>query len=169
MYSSWQRTLRQLRQNRAFSLLVIVTLTIAIATSVFSLFDAVFLRPFPYSKSDELVCVRTYKQQLANSFSGASVYDFWDWQKTSQSFTSLAAYSSFHSNLVGSGEPLVIWTTATTPELFATLRIEPAFGRLFSSSENQYRGDVRKIVLSDSLWRQLSSNRAKELRSRREA
>jgi putative ABC transport system permease protein len=165
MYSSWQRILRQLRQHRGFSLLVIVTLalTIAIATSVFSLFDAVFLRPFPYSKPDELLRVRTYKQQLANLLSGASVYDFWDWQKTSQSFTSLAAYSSFHSNLAGSGEPLVIRTTATTPELFATLRIEPAFGRLFSSSENQYRGDVRKIVLSDSLWRQLSSNRAKSL------
>jgi putative ABC transport system permease protein len=165
MRSLLRKLTKQLGQHTVFSSLVVFTLasTIAIATSVFSLFDAVFLRPFPYLNPSELVRIRTHKQQLANSVSGASVYDFWDWQKTSQSFTSLAAYSSFHSNLAGAGESLVIRTTATTPELFAVLNVQPMLGRLFTHSQDEYRGDVRKVVLSYGLWRQLFTSKSSAL------
>ncbi len=88
MQRTWEKAIRQLSQLAGFSTLVVFTLafTIGIATAVFSLFDAVLLRPFPYPRPNELVRVRTYKQQIASTTSDASVYDFWDWQKTNRSF-----------------------------------------------------------------------------------
>ncbi len=147
---------RQFTQQLGFTAVVVLTLalTIGIATTVFSLFDAVFLRPFPYPNAQQLVRVRTYKPQVANSTSGASVYDFWDWQKLNSSFTSLAAYSSFTNNLTGSGEAQVVRTTSTSPALFALLGVRPVFGRTFTDSENVFHGDVRKVVVSYGFWQQ---------------
>ena len=111
---------RQFVQKPGFSATVVLTLalTIGISTAVFSLFDAVLLRPFPYPEPEQLVRVRTYKQQLANGAASASVYDFEDWQKLNRSFAGLAAYVSFTDNLTGTGEAQVVRTTSTTPELF---------------------------------------------------
>ena len=133
------------------------------AGAVFSLFDAALLRPFPYRQPKELIRVETYNQQIANSLSDASVHDFWDWRKLNRSFKGLAAYTSFHNNLTGLGEPQVIVTTATSPELFALLNTHSMLGRTFTSSENEYRGDVRKVVLSYGLWQGLFSGDPKVL------
>src|ERR1700722_1946931 len=155
MQRTWEKAIRELSQHAGFSTLVVLTLafTIGITTAVFSLFDAVLLRPFTYPRPNELVRVRTYKQQTAGTTSGASVYDFWDWQKTNRTFTGLAAYASFHNNLTGTGETQVVRTTAASHELFALLDTQPMLGRSFTRSEDEYHGDVRKLVLSYGLWR----------------
>ena len=146
---------RQLTRQPGFTAVVVLTLaiTIGIATTVFSLFDAVFLRPFPYPNAQQLVRVRTYKPQMGSSTSDASVYDFWDWQKLNASFTGLAAYSSFTSDLTGSGEAQVVRTTSTSPALFTLLDVRPMLGRTFTDAENVFHGDVRKVVVSYGFWR----------------
>ncbi len=148
---------RQFAQHPGFSTIVVLTLalTTGIASTVFSLFDAILLRPLPYPNSQRLVRVLTYKHQIANSSSDASVPDFRDWQKLNRSFTALAAYVSFANNLTGSGQAQVVRTTATSPDLFDLLATRPFLGRTFGRSEDIYQGDVRKVVLSYTLWRRL--------------
>ncbi len=140
--------------------MITLALTIGMATTVFSLFDAVLLRPFPYPHPDRLLRVRTYTRQIVNSTSDASVYDFWDWQKLNRSFSGLAAYSSFTNDLTGLGEARVVRTTSTSPELFDLLGARPFLGRTFTHSEDTYRGDVRKLVLSYGLWQHLFAGRS---------
>ncbi len=153
----WGKAAKQFAQHPGFSTVVLVTLalTIGIATAVFSLFDAVFLRSFPYPSAEQLVRVGTYWKGGPASGSGASIYDFWDWQRLNQDFVSLAAYVSFNNNLTDSRGTQVIRTTATSPELFKVLGIAPVLGRTFARSEDEYRGDVRKVVLSHTLCAQL--------------
>jgi hypothetical protein len=133
-------TARDLTERR--SVVLTLAFTIGIATAVFSLFDAVFLRPFPYPNANRLVRVRTYRQQGVSSPSGASVYDFRDWQKLNRSFLSLASYVSFNSNLTGTREAQVVRTTATSPELFKLLGIPGLLGRTFTKSEDEYRAGL---------------------------
>jgi len=153
----WKRAVMQFAQHPGFSTVVVLTLglTIGIATAVFSLFDAVFLRPFPYPDAQQLVRVQTYRQQGVSIANGASVYDFWDWQKFNRSFLSLAAYVSFNNNLTGAREAQIVRTAATSPELFKLLGTQPLLGRTFTKSEDEYHGDVRKAVLSYGLWERL--------------
>ena len=153
-----KKAIRQLTQNPGFSTVVVLTLalSIGIATTVFSLFDAVLLRPFPYPNAKQIVRIHTYKQQFGNSASDASIYDFWDWQKRNRSFERLAAYVSVHTNLTGSSEAAqVLRITATSPELFKVLGTRPLLGRTFTRAENEFHGDVRKVVLSYGLWQRL--------------
>ena len=153
-----KRAIRQLTLYPGFSAVVVLTLalSIGIATTVFSLFDAVLLRPFPYPNAEQIVRIHTYKQQFGNYASEASIYDFWDWKKRNRTFEGLAAYVSVHTTLTGSSEAAqVLRTTATSPELFKVLGTQPLLGRTFTRAENEFNGDVRKVVLSYGLWQGL--------------
>lgn len=152
----WVKISRQFVANPAFSVVVILTLalTIGAATTVFSLFDAVLLRPFPYRNPQKLFRIRTSQPKIANSTREVSLYDFWDYRDRNKSFSKLAAYTSFANNLTGRGPTRSVRMTFTTPELFEILGVAPAFGQLFTLSDDQYNGDVRKVLLSYELWRQ---------------
>jgi putative ABC transport system permease protein len=92
-----RNALGQLTNKPSFSAVVIVTLglTIGAATTVFSLLDAVLLRPFPYPHPEQLVRVRTAQVGLENSVSDASLPDFWDHRDRNTSFSRIATYISF--------------------------------------------------------------------------
>ncbi|HMD95804.1 MAG TPA: ABC transporter permease [Terriglobia bacterium] len=135
--------LRMLAKNPGFTAVAILTLALGIGgnVAVFSLLDAVLLRPLPYPQPDRLF-------RLFPAHMEASSYpDFRDWQRQSRTFESMAAYEELPINLTGTTEPERLDGSAITPGFFATLGIRPVLGREFSGDEDEH-----VAMLSYQLW-----------------
>jgi putative ABC transport system permease protein len=119
---------------------------------MFSVINAVLLRPLPFPSPDALVAVSGVDQRrAAGSVSlSASWPDFFDWRSKSTSFEHLSAYRDGSFTLAGGGRPLHITGAVVSSELFSTLGTQPVLGRGFRL-EDESGGDV--VVISDSLWR----------------
>jgi len=100
-----RQSIRSLSSKPGFSTIVIGTLGLAIgaATTVFSLFDAVLLRPFPYRDADQIVRIKMVQPDLKESEVDVSIPDFWDWRRDAKSFEKLAAHVTFPSSLTADG------------------------------------------------------------------
>jgi predicted permease len=148
---------RQMVRRPGFSVLVVATLGLSMgaATAVFSLFDAILLRPFPFAEPDRLVRVRTYRAGAAEDLADFSIDDFQDWQRTSSTVSDSAAWFSFANNLTGMGPARAVRMAFTTPELFGLLGVAPDLGRAFTARENVIGGDVRQALIGHALWQEL--------------
>ena len=153
----FRQTARQIGAKPSFTALVVLTLglTIGAAATVFSLFDAVLLRPFPFPEPDRLVRLRTHEPGVTGTLSDASLYDFQDWQRRSRQFAGMAAFVSFNNNLTGQGPARSVRMTFATPELFTLLGAKPVLGRVYTTREDEYGGDVRKVVLGYGVWQEV--------------
>ncbi|MBK9170495.1 MAG: ABC transporter permease [Bryobacterales bacterium] len=147
--------LRSLRRQALVSTLVVITIGLGVgtATAVYSLVDALLLRPFPYPDPDRLVRMQCSQTEGANETMGASLPDLEDWRREQRTLTALAAYGQFDNNLTDGGVTQSIKMTFTTPELFALLGADPILGRTFTQDEDREGGDVRQLVLGYELWR----------------
>jgi putative ABC transport system permease protein len=139
--------LRLIRRNPAFSAIAILTLGLAIGgnTLVFSLVDAVVLRPLPFADPGRLMMLWTVESESQRAMN-SSYPDFRDWQGQSRTFEAMAAFALPSYNLTGAAEPERVDALAATPGLFHLLGIEPAVGRSFTA------GEGRVALLSHSLW-----------------
>jgi putative ABC transport system permease protein len=146
--------LRQWRTRPLFAVLVTATigLSLGLATTAFTLFDAILLRPLPYTDSDRLVRVYTFAAEAPQSLHGASLLDFEDWQQRVGGLTSMAAWLTQQTHLTGQGPARLVRTTFATPQLFEALGVQPILGRVFRDDENVHGGDLRKVVLGYRLW-----------------
>jgi len=135
--------LKMLRRNPGFTLVAVLTLALGTGatTAVFSVVNAVLLRPLQYRDPDRLVLVPN-----------ASGHDFLRWRDQSKAFESMAAFDFGTADLTGSGEPERLATATVSTELFATLGVAPALGRAFTPEEDREGGE-QVVVLSDSFWR----------------
>src|SRR5215475_14316675 len=135
--------LKMLRRNPGFTVVAVLTLALGIGanTAIFSVVDAVLLRPLPYRDPDRLVLV-PYARGL----------DFLRWRDQSKAFESIAAFYFGTADFTGSGEPERLAVAWFSTELFATLGVAPALGRAFTTEEDRVGGEP-VVVLSDSLWR----------------
>lgn len=155
--------LRQLRRSSGFAAIVIATLTLGIAatTILFSLVDAVLLRPLPFPDADKLVSLQTLERVDAPDNSrGAGVVpndtsypNFYDWRSLNKSFISMAAYQT-------GGVVFAAQTGAAAQRIngaevsagfFATLGVLPELGRDFQHADEQ--AGTRTVVLSHDFWR----------------
>ena len=136
----------------AFSLLAILTLGLAIGanSAVFSVINAVLLRPLPYEKPEQLVRVFGTQPQLAEAPTAPA--NFLDWQEQNQSFERIATFVGQGFNLVGGDKPERVRGMRVSAELFQLLGVQPALGRAFHTEEDQV-GRNRVVVLSDQFWR----------------
>lgn len=152
-----KQTWRQALQRPGFTIIVVLTLalTIGASTAIFSLFDAVLLRPLPYPSPEQLVRIRTHEPLVAGTVTDASLYDFRDWQEQARTFQGMSAYVTYGNNLTGAGPAQSVRMTFVTPGIFDLLGVKPVIGRTFTKAEDQLGGDVRKVVLSYALWQQL--------------
>jgi putative ABC transport system permease protein len=146
--------LRYLRRNPVITIVATITLAIGIggATTVFSVVDAVLLRPLPFVDADRVVRVdEVTPDGAAFSFSDPNYLDL---QAQSRAFAHLAAYRVPGRVTLGDGgEPFrqtVVPTAATIVDVLGT---RPALGRFFSSAEDRHDAGERPLVLSDALWR----------------
>jgi predicted permease len=123
--------------------LAALALGIGTNTAIFSLMDAVVLRPLPYPHPDRLMSVYATDKGRANNTSWPM---FRDWQEQTRVFERLAAYNDDSANLTGSGEPLRVRAAGISPETFSMLGISPLVGALDSRTQT--------VALSYGFWMQ---------------
>ena len=146
--------MRMLRKNPAFSGIAVLALALGIGanTAMFSVIEAVVLRPLPYSNPNDLVRVASTWQRggITTPYS-SSPPDFFDWRDQNRSFSSMFAYRTGEYALTGHGEAKRVRTVMATAGIFSTLQAHPALGREFLTEENR-KGADHVVVLSYGLW-----------------
>jgi putative ABC transport system permease protein len=142
---------RMLVKSPGFTLVAILTLALGIGvnTAIFSVLNAVLLRPLPFKNSSQLVVMRETYKNVGNV--SVSYPDFLDWRQQAHSFSAMAAIENRGFNLSGVAQPENIGGYAVSPNLLALLGVHPVLGRDFLPSE-QNQGTAPVILLSYQLW-----------------
>ena len=146
--------LRTLARNPGFATVISLTLAVGIGltTAVFSVVNAVLLRPLPYADGERIVLVRETFRQIGN----ASVGHFYDWTEHSTVFEHTAATQGVTFNLADEGDPERVRGTRVTPGYFHVAYLPPAIGQYFTQQEVD--AGARVVVLSHSLWQSRFGN-----------
>ncbi len=146
--------LRSLVKRPGFAVVVILTLALGIGgtTAIFSVVDAVVLRPLPFEDPDRLVLLRGVETGLKSGSSGTSFPDYVDLKEGQNSFAAMAAWSTWQLTVTGSDlEPTLVPTAWVSHDLFATFGVRPAIGRGFLPEEDRIGGEP-VVILSDGFW-----------------
>jgi putative ABC transport system permease protein len=145
-----------LRKAPGFTLVAVVVLALGIGanTAIFSVVNAILLRPLPFQDPERLVQV--WHVPPPKSFPGMTRFsvspaNYLDWEKQSHVFESMAIYGYSNYSLAGTGDPESVPGIRVSPQFFSVLRIRPMVGRIFLPEENQ-AGRGRVVVLSQSFW-----------------
>jgi len=149
--------LRALLRQPGFTLVAVATLALGIGinSAVFSVVDAVLLRPLPYGDPGRLVVVWDRAVQVGQDRNIVSPANYRDWARESHSFESMAAYTEAFLNLnADEGEVERIAGVIATANFFETLRVTPAQGRGFRAEDGGSRGEASAwpAVISHDLW-----------------
>src|ERR1041384_218811 len=147
---------RVLLSKPGFSAIAIVTLALGIAatTAIFSVVDAVLLRPFPIKDPARVVVIHNQLPKLNLPRTQVSAPQFVDYTRDSDAFEATAAVSGRNFNLTGFNEPERLQAGRVTASFFPMLGLSPASGRFFSDDEDRF-GNQHVIVLSARLWKRL--------------
>jgi putative ABC transport system permease protein len=142
---------RVLRKNPAFTIAAILTLALGIGanTAIFTVTNALLLRPFPYREAERLVSVSAKDQ---NKEFGGTLLRYEMLRDRNQSFEGVAAFTTDNFNLTGRGEPLQVPIARVSASFFSLLGVQPQLGRTFTEDEGRPEGKP-VVMLSESLWR----------------
>jgi putative ABC transport system permease protein len=142
--------LRSLRRSPAFAVVAILCLALGIGANaaIFSVLNAVLLRPLPYTDPDRVV--RIWESMGDKGTGSVSVPNFRDWTQQATGFEQLAAWRRTSANLQGTGESERVEAVQATPNLFSVLGARPRLGRTFVAGQDD-REPV--AVISEALWR----------------
>src|SRR6185503_8682084 len=153
--------LRSLLKRPGFSVIVVLTLALGIGANaaVFSVINAVLLRPLPYRDVDRVVTLWQNNTKAGNSRNEVSPANFIDWKEQSNSFEALAGIEPFGFSLVGDGEPERLSAWLVTSGVFQIAGTDALLGRTFSSEDYQ-PGNNRLLVLGHGLWQRRSGRDA---------
>jgi len=144
---------RTLRRSPSFTAIAILTLALGIGanTAMFSVVNAVILRPLPYQDPDRLAMLWTNDPKRDIREEGTSYPTFLDWRSQSRAFADMAICSRGNPvTLTGGNEPERVMGEAVSANLFPLLGVTPILGRTFSDDEEQQR--ERVVVVSYALW-----------------
>jgi predicted permease len=152
MFNDIRYAMRMLLKNRSFTIVAILVLALGIGanTAIFSVVNAVVLRPLYGLDPQRLVTVSA-KFRGSSDSSPVSAPDLMDWREQSRSFAWMGAYVDQYFVILGGGEPEWVNGARVDPNLFRWLGVEPHLGRNFLPEENQ-AGRDRVILLSYGLW-----------------
>ena len=144
--------LRTLVTQPAFTLVALLTLALGVGanTAIFSIVNAVLLRPLPYHEPDRVVLLWSHWTNWAKTW--VSQPELVDYQHQVRSLEHVAAFSSTSFNLTGGGEPLRVLAAQVQPEIFAALGAQPIAGRVFKAEEDE-PGHEHVVMLTEGLWR----------------
>ncbi|MES2123550.1 MAG: ABC transporter permease, partial [Gemmatimonadota bacterium] len=145
---------RTLRRSPGFALVAILTLGLGIGanTAIFSVINAVVLRPLPFAQPDQLVVLNHYYPSLKGLKASVSIAGFVEYEKQKQVFSSVAVASFWGPTLTGQGDPARLAGQQVTGEYFTTFGVAPALGRVLRADEAT-PGNDHAVVLSDRFWR----------------
>jgi putative ABC transport system permease protein len=143
--------LRSLRKHRGFTVVAVITLGLGIGanTAMFSVVNAVLLRPLPYPNSERLVALSG--NSIEDSDLAVSYPDYLDWQAQQSVFEEMAARMPTGGVITGANDPERVIGRLVTPNFFSTLGVQPMLGRSFTEAENS-PGSAPVIVISYGVW-----------------
>jgi predicted permease len=153
------QSFRQLRRSPGFVVTVIATLSTGIAASaaMFTVVDHVLFRPLPYAAAAQLVEI-TESGKRGPSMFGAPFADIDQWRERSRTLQAIAfhTYDKPTSFLEGNSGPVQVNTPKVSPNIFATLGVQPAIGHAFDDlllGKSAQNSGAKTAVLSDAVWR----------------
>jgi predicted permease len=142
---------RALRHSPVFAVVAILTLALGIGanTAIFSVVDAVLLRPLPFHQPERLV--NLWGSYPASGRTSTSLPDFKDWRAQLTTLRDVSGFTAAAYNLTGRGEPERVQGVAATATFFRTFGAKPALGRFFADGEDRENAE-RVVVLGHGLW-----------------
>src|SRR5882762_1509183 len=146
---------RMLRKSPSFTVVAVLTLALGIGanTAIFSVVNAVLLRPLSYKDSDQLVQLIEHDQRRGIDFDWVSFPNFHDWAEQSKAFQYMAAYKFDAFNLTNVSQAETLFGIKASANLLPTLGAEPILGRNFRPDEDQ-PGRDHEVILSYDTWKQ---------------
>src|ERR1044072_6532882 len=142
---------RMLLKNPGVTIIVIIALALGIGANnaIFSVVNAVLIRPLPYPESDRLIFLNEKSPVLAEM--SICYPTFLHWRAHNQTFEKMSVYNRASYNLPGTGEAERIVTGQVSADLFSVLRANALHGRVFTNDEDK-PGGTPVVVLSYPLW-----------------
>jgi putative ABC transport system permease protein len=142
---------RTLARNPGFAGVAVLTLALGIGANaaIFSVVNAVLLRPLPWAEPDRAVMI--WSRWTAFDKTWVADGEVLDYRRRSRTIADVAAWGDGQVNLTGSGDPERVAAANVTANTFSTLGVRPQLGRTFTPAEDLPNGP-RLVVLGDSLW-----------------
>jgi predicted permease len=155
MNSLWQDIrygLRMLAKNPGFTVIALLTLALGIGanTAIFSVVNAVLLRPLPFAHPDRIMAIGESLPGFSNTMP-MNAPDYRALSERQQSFETLAVYGNKHFDLTGEARPEHVQGARISSSLFPLLGVAPRLGRAFTNEEEAAGHDL--VILSDGLWK----------------
>jgi putative ABC transport system permease protein len=146
--------LRSLRKSPGFTAVVVLTLALGIGanTAIFSVVDAVLLRPLPFADASRLVDIGSRCTLFDFEHLGVSLPDLVDIRANVPAFAAVSPYQSSSMEIAGEGKPERVEGADISEDYFALLGIQPLYGRTFVSSDMQ--PGSHSVILGHALWRE---------------
>ncbi|MBV9924261.1 MAG: ABC transporter permease [Acidobacteria bacterium] len=156
MRTLWQDVrfgLRVLAKRPGFSLVALAVLALGVGanTAIFSVVNAVLLRPLPYPGAERVIAFEGVNPSKGIKESNLSAPDAVDWRSQARSFEALAIYTPGSANLSGGGEPERVAGAYVEPDFFRVLGVGAARGRAILPEDDK-PGSAPVVVLSHALW-----------------
>jgi predicted permease len=144
--------LRGLVASRGFTAVALLSLALGIGinTAMFSLVNAVLLRPLPVTQPDRLAEIYTSSDFPEST---SSYQDYLDLAARTRTFAGLAGHSLMFANISRDGQARLALGEVVTANYFDVLGVRPSLGRTFDASEDRAEGGNRVVVISDRLWK----------------
>lgn len=143
---------RQLRKSPGFTITAVLTLALGIGgvTAIFSIVDAVLLRPLPYPGPDRLIVLHMGMQRLFDE-ANLGAPDVLTYQEESQAFTGVAGFIRAGYEVSGAGAPFRAEAERVTASMFPVLGVKPLLGRSFTQQEDEQ--SIPVTVIGYALWK----------------
>lgn len=148
--------LRRLRHSPAFTAAAVLILALGIGANVavFTLVNAVLLRPLPFGDPDRLVTLSESNLETGSDRVGVLPGSFLDWRERSHGLEAISMFWTAPVLVTNRQEPARIIATTVSPNFFKLLSARPVIGRTFPTTDATLAGHEREIVISYALWQQ---------------
>src|SRR5262245_36560495 len=152
LWKDLRQALRVMRKSPGFALVAVLTLTLGVGanTAIFSIVNAVLLRPLPFPDGDRVMTV--WARTDTDRALAASYPEFVDWRDGNQTFEALAVWRGQSVNLTGTGEPERLIGSFVSADFLRLLGVSTAHGRAFAAAETEPGTAKPVAVISHGLW-----------------
>jgi len=156
MFRDIRFAIRSATRNPVLTAVIVISLALGIGanTTIFTLINAVFLRPLPVSDPGRLAQVFTVMPK-STAYQSVSLANYRDFRDHVSEFSGLTAYQFIGANLTGGTEPVSIGGQLVTGNYFDVLGVGAAHGRTFTPDEDKTLGAAPVMVISDGLWKRV--------------
>jgi predicted permease len=145
---------RQLLKNSGFASITVLVLALGISGTIviFTVFNALYLRPFPFGEQGRMVDLDETAPKWDLEYTGLAYADFYGWREQNRSFECLGAWASESRNVSVQGNAERTRGVRVTHDLATVLGIQPVFGRLFTAEDDR-PGAAKVILLGNGFWK----------------